>query len=796
MTSIFSEPSFAGTQAILPVSLFLVKATLLLLLALVATAALSRASAGARHIVWVSVLAAVVLLPALSYWTPLRLAIIPGSIGGMAVDPVVLQGAPSASPRAAGESSVPATWGTIPRDQSAGPSAIPAGVSHPATLDETGAARPGGEGAVASSAAHVSPTGVTRSGPTRSGGSADVLLTLTFLWAIGTLFLLTRLIAGMATVRRVVRRARPLESAEWTVPLWEVADRLDLAHAPRLLNSDDVAMPFACGLLHPAVVLPAGAERWSDERRRAVLFHELAHVRRRDLFGHTLGRIACALYWFHPLVWAAARRLRSESERACDDLVLTSGTRASDYAHHLLELVTGARNASAPATALAMARRKEFEGRMLAILDPEQRRGAPGRLQAAALIACLAALTLSVSAMAPATNRGAVGAPDAADTMAPDHGSLLARGADAGDPPLVRDADARAARPDLLADTIAAPGGRQLASSVPDTGEEIHARTLRRIIDSAVENGVRSSVEGASTMVAGIDYDGLVSDWKDYFPRIDVQSTDAIGRSVRGSVRGSVRVSLGESGAPAMARVGADSGTTDLLVKLLESDGDDRVRRTAAWALAQRGERDPRVVTGALAAALARDGSADVREMAAWGLGQIDADSAAQALRDAVRRDADERVKMTAAWALGTIGDASAIAALGAAMSDPGARVRSRAAWALGQIEPEKAPAGLVRALGDSSDEVRLAAAWALGEIGDPATLQALSDALSSERDHDIREAELRALILLGEASDATLQKLLASPDPDVRQRVTRAIVGFRGVRPWPWPMPMPRPMP
>src|SRR3546814_16744945 len=61
-----------------------------------------------------------------------------------------------------------------------------------------------------------------------------------------------------------------------------------------------------------------------------------------------------------------------------------------------------------------------------------------------------------------------------------------------------------------------------------------------------------------------------------------------------------------------------------------------------------------------------------------------------------------------------------------------------------------------------------------------------ISQALSAEKDHDIREAELRALILLGEASEATLQKLLESPDPDVRLKVTRAIVGFRGVRPWP----------
>lgn len=93
-------------------------------------------------------------------------------------------------------------------------------------------------------------------------------------------------------------------------------------------------------------------------------------MKRRDLVGHTVGRLACALYWFHPLAWTAARNLRAESERACDDLALTFGTRPSDYAEHLLDIVTCVRNHETPSVALALAHRKEFEGRMLAILNP------------------------------------------------------------------------------------------------------------------------------------------------------------------------------------------------------------------------------------------------------------------------------------------------------------------------------------------------------------------------------------------------------------------------------------------
>src|SRR6478735_5598751 len=174
-------------------------------------------------------------------------------------------------------------------------------------------------------------------------------------------------------------------------------------------------MPFACGVFNPTIVLPAECDDWSLDRRRAVLLHELAHVRRHDLVGHTLGRLACALYWFHPLVWTAAKQLRSESERACDDLALTCGARAADYAEHLLDIVTSVRGDATPSVALAMARRKEFEGRMLAILDPDLRHSSPSRKQSAALIGSLALIAIIVGAAAPAP-RQQTPAPSAAST--------------------------------------------------------------------------------------------------------------------------------------------------------------------------------------------------------------------------------------------------------------------------------------------------------------------------------------------------------------------------------------------
>ena len=239
------------------------------------------------------------------------------------------------------------------------------------------------------------------------GAPTSILQTVAIVWAGVALSFLTWLGFGALQVRRIVRTATELTSPDWTMPLCEVADRLDLEQPPRLVVTDRIEMAFACRALAPTIVLPAASANWNDDRRRAVLFHELAHIKRHDLVSHTLGRVACALYWFHPLVWTAARNLRNESEKACDDLVLSCGARASDYAQHLLDMVTSVRNHGAPALGIPMARKKEFEGRMLAILDPAIRRAAPGRVQAGMVIASLSVLSLTIAAVAPARANGA-----------------------------------------------------------------------------------------------------------------------------------------------------------------------------------------------------------------------------------------------------------------------------------------------------------------------------------------------------------------------------------------------------
>jgi hypothetical protein len=455
-------------------------------------------------------------------------------------------------------------------------------------------------------------------------------------------------------------------------PLWEVADRLELDKAPRLVRSEDAKMPFACGLLHPTIVLPAECDTWTLDRRRAVLLHELAHVRRRDLVGHTVGRFACALYWFHPLVWTAAKRLRSESERACDDLALNCGARASDYAEHLLDIVTGVRHHATPAVALAMARRKEFEGRMLAILDPELRRSAPSRRQTVGLVGGLAVLSLVVGAAVPVA-RAADG------SVRPSRTSTIAAGAAADTPSFLDEEMSQAVR------TVERKQVREHTSRRTDT---VRVDTdLGTAIGTAVGTAVGTSVSKSVGKSVGQSVGQIVS--------------STVESVVPAAINAAIPATA-EALAAAITSPNGQQGKNDdrpaLLANVLKTDTSATLRRVAAWGLAQFG--NSQVGVDALAAAVTRDKDVTVRETAAWALADARSSRAViEALTTALRRDTSTKVRATAAWALGSLGDDDAVDGLTAALGDTSRDVRRRAVWAIGSISPKQAPLQLTALL-------------------------------------------------------------------------------------------------
>jgi len=236
---------------------------------------------------------------------------------------------------------------------------------------------------------------------------------LPIVYLAGMALLLGRLGVEYWRTRRILSRSTTVTDVDWTSLLNETVARLGVRGAVRLVRSSEEVMPMTSGTRRPAIVIPSIADTWDDNRRRAVILHELAHIVRFDCFTQTLAAVAAALYWPHPGVWWAARRLRVERELACDDCVLTSGTEPREYASHLLEIAHSVGRYRAPALAIGMARPRQLEGRMMAMLDPTRNRTRPAagrRVLVLALsvvvVAPLAAATLVQAPVAPNVQRG------------------------------------------------------------------------------------------------------------------------------------------------------------------------------------------------------------------------------------------------------------------------------------------------------------------------------------------------------------------------------------------------------
>lgn len=124
-------------------------------------------------------------------------------------------------------------------------------------------------------------------------------------------------------IRAAVRAASPLPL---DVPL-------------KVMSSSVPVEPGVFGIFRPVLLLPEGiTERLSRAQLRAILAHELCHVRRRDNFSAAVHMSVEALFWFHPLVWWIGAHLMEERERACDEEVLRNTAEPHVYAEGILNV--------------------------------------------------------------------------------------------------------------------------------------------------------------------------------------------------------------------------------------------------------------------------------------------------------------------------------------------------------------------------------------------------------------------------------------------------------------------------
>jgi bla regulator protein blaR1 len=236
--------------------------------------------------------------------------------------------------------------------------------------------------------------------PAHATANVDLWYFGFMLWIAGAIVLLLRMLASQAALVRWQARAQPLQSQAWTRTLQRGSSEMPIPRSLRVLESSAITNPCTWGFIRPVLLLPARGE-FTEAQRRFALLHELAHIRRHDWLTSTLGELACAIHWYNPLVWVAARESRRLQEQACDDAVLQSGVLASDYAMFLRRAAAHEQDAPRLVAAMGIVGRTDLRKRVNSILDPEQRRAPLTNLRVLGLSFTAACVALFLGAAAP-----------------------------------------------------------------------------------------------------------------------------------------------------------------------------------------------------------------------------------------------------------------------------------------------------------------------------------------------------------------------------------------------------------
>jgi bla regulator protein blaR1 len=105
------------------------------------------------------------------------------------------------------------------------------------------------------------------------------------------------------------------------------------------MSSPALLEPGVFGVVHPVLLLPEGiTERLTPAQLKAILAHELCHIRHHDNLTAAIHMFVETVFWFHPLVWWLGARLVEERERACDEEVLRTGEEPTIYAEGILKV--------------------------------------------------------------------------------------------------------------------------------------------------------------------------------------------------------------------------------------------------------------------------------------------------------------------------------------------------------------------------------------------------------------------------------------------------------------------------
>jgi len=220
---------------------------------------------------------------------------------------------------------------------------------------------------------------------------------LGFSWIAGaTIFVLIAAAKALRTDFWLWRQRRPLP-AEVQIGIEELFSGLGIKTFPKVWLIDGIGQPFVWGLLRGSVYLPANFIKIDNaEHRKDVLGHELSHILRFDAAVNILQIMAQAIFWFHPFVWWANKKIRAEREKCCDEMAIARiGAKVKDYSSAIVNILISEYESTRPVPSLAVAGPvKNIEERIKTMLRPGKKFYKRPSFVAATIVLLLALLTV------------------------------------------------------------------------------------------------------------------------------------------------------------------------------------------------------------------------------------------------------------------------------------------------------------------------------------------------------------------------------------------------------------------
>ncbi|MGZ3256755.1 MAG: M56 family metallopeptidase [Croceibacterium sp.] len=218
--------------------------------------------------------------------------------------------------------------------------------------------------------------------------------------------LLVMMIVAVLRLGAMHRRANVLVNPSWQAALAMAQRRMGFKHGTALLVSEELRSPVSWGVMRPIILLNEQAVGAVDEAE-AIIAHELAHVARLDWAKLLISRVACALFWFNPLVWRLARECHQLREEAADDAVLLSEVDGADYASLLVNAARHDNRALLLAAHGVAPGKDSLKRRITRVLDADLARGPASNGWVALCLVALVAVAAPLAAFDPTAKSSA-----------------------------------------------------------------------------------------------------------------------------------------------------------------------------------------------------------------------------------------------------------------------------------------------------------------------------------------------------------------------------------------------------